>query len=563
MNSGWVWRCQRCSNENALEDAQAEYCLGRLGSSTATPITVGDFNSGSLPSKASDSFRIAWLPPSLDFDAFPCGSDLLVKTKHDVLDEGALKSLSEQASKMNYNIAVSQVGSIFNTSSSSIFFHENKSGKYHYSAPNVSSLGGSLGSVGIIDLMDINKGELHMQHFGFKFLKLIVCPKLVLPEYTSVKPGMEFLSVGGQEVFNPNAKQAKNARIILENKRIKDLRDAVKKAMSTKTPTIIQLCGDPHDELEVLSSLNLGLDNWPMANYGDFTLIFSPVFAMWRRCVLLSEEGGILMDIDSTMMRNFCGVFCPINGSMFGFGSNGRLIGECPHERNRNTITRFGRLRSEDLEFLQVPSCIQTHCPETPSEVDNCVFAANTSLGEIHLDLEWGPNTRMLGTVALLVCCPRPTAILFRKQVIGDESFAKVVALLRKVLLIDRRIAVVFDVREDKKVLLKNNVFTEDELYRIRVIDLKVDLQCVFPEVYIESKGTTALGLRNFVMMSTGMDLQKDFQKTPGWDTEQIQRSEDHIKYALLDVIATYLICKNEIDRENARRLGLINSYRY
>ena len=115
--------------------------------------------------------------------------------------------------------------------------------------------------------------------------------------------------------------------------------------------------------------------------------------------------------------------------------------------------------------------------------------------------------------------------------------------------------AIVYDFGEDKKVLMAHKIFTPLQLEQMTVRDLKITLESVFPEVYTEPS-VTSLGLKDFLRMSTGLGLNKACQKS-AWDTKEIQILDTHVDYALLDVVASYLICKKELDGENDYDLGL------
>ena len=207
----------------------------------------------------------------------------------------------------------------------------------------------------------------------------------------------------------------------------------------------------------------------------------------------------------------------------------------------------MGQLRNDRIdESLKLPDdVIQTAVPDRDSTfLKKCIREVFNGGDTIHLDLEFGGDNKSLGTIAILHELPSLKVTLFRKQVLGDDLFPEVREMMTKLLEDGRKTIVVYDFKEDEKVLTKENILNHDNM-EAKIMDLKHTLESAFPEAYTwdekKRSPTTMLGLKHFVKMSMGVPLNKSSQNAK-WHTQVVQIEETHIKYALLDAYAIYNI---------------------
>ena len=394
------------------------------------------------------------------------------------------------------------------------------------------------GYVSIMDVIDervtVGVGKLR--------LRVVSTSSIRLPELTPESHDADH-GLCGFDIMDPN--QGPNMRSQLKACVGRELVSAAEKALSQRGNVLVFM-EIGQEDLDEAGQKLLGYGLRRMC-WGDYIIFMSPGLPHQIQQVTLSVDGGVVIDFDQSRLVNASGVCCLLEEAPFVFGygtvpAGYKVLSPSfhPKEAGADMCQYLHRLGETYDDVLRLPE----------HEIDRYVPGYNEAAvkqaisllcqddgGKWMFDIEFCSKTDDLGTLAfgrrnkdgvLIV-------MLFRKQIL-QELFSLVLDAVQPLLLAGRVVG--FDFTQDKKVLKKEGLQIGSD-----AIDLKFHMESSFPVLFAHRKGgannpySTQLGLAAFVEMTVQCKLAKDLQVS-AWNDVQVQSSEPHIDYALLDVYA-------------------------
>ena len=445
-----------------------------------------------------------------------------------------------------HRIRLGQPSSSCATRTTTITLHNLGSG-FVCGGLDMNSQGQSNGTVAYTDIVDSRLPK----HFGGKRLRVIVVSPVVYPKHTEE---LRMLNVANKDVFGPNGAQLRAA---IEQARLRELIKCIDDAINGKCLVLAYVEDGVDVQADVRDVRMLSEMQW-----GGYRVYSSPALTCSTKQVVLCRDGGWFVDLHQESLRNAAGVCCTIRTfpRAYGYGAPTNNTGahNAPvalHTNLRDPVHYMEGLRCNDGEAeydpLVLPADADLCVPESCDEVDEFIGVIAGSRGFWGFDIEYGPKTKRLGTLAFARRFDegRLQVIVFRKQVMEDNgiSFDAVREFLRTLLLEanSERVIGMFDWRNDREVLKNENVIpNKDAQLSDSVIDLRLIMHEAFPLLFGPVGGddnATGLGLRHFVQMAQRRRLVKGEQVSL-WDTLPIQTSTSHVRYAQLDAYAILLV---------------------
>jgi len=392
--------------------------------------------------------------------------------------------------------------------------------------------------------------EVYDESVGGQYICSIRMGVLVASSFTmptDIKLVQEYhksFTIGGLEAFTTPALLRE-----VTTKRVKEVKERVNKSRKTNTPVLVMIASDLFEHTDKFLKDDCLLE---MVPWGNFHVYFSPVIAhMLDR--LTVADNVLLFDFNTERVKNASGVLCCIsdvcNKRRYGWGAP--LYEQDKNFRHSHRCLQYLDNFHNSDGLLTLPETgVVKKLPEGRADTVAAVNSLKKVESFVAFDMEYNPNTKMLGTLAF---CYRDqdkanlVLLLIRKQVLGDDVFEEEVVPMLKDMLHGRmnlRLTT-FDFKSDKLALVKNEIVGEGEVLH-GVIDLKTHQQigACFRLMYLatgEQSVETALGLAQFVSMTKRLGLCKVQQKS-AWDTEVVQKKDENILYALLDVYAIHCV---------------------
>ena len=492
-----------------------------------------------------------------DEELLPNKSTIAVFANQPIVGRSFFEKFDDLAGGGNINVGVRahQMGSTYDTETTTIYVYDRDS-PFLFAGRDIVQGGKEIGGAAYTDLNDPRLGRASYS-CGTR-LRIITASSVTYPKQQDEKGYHKMLNVAGYQVFDGNRKQLRDQ---ICTARTNEVLTRVKEAMDKKTPVLVQV------EEELIPKVNKKMtDDYCLcaADYDGFRFYFSPVLGHWCKRLIFTPS-SLLLDLDTTRLRNGSGVMCCIdnthNNIKLGYGQcqwirtmENRIHG------NRGDVIDYIHGLGASTEFSLPDEGVEVLIPKDEGDVVRAIqYLTPQDTTTFSLDLEFGPKNKQLGTMAFGFRRHNDNEsldvvlILLLKQKMGEDLFNMVVPHIRNLLCghLSNSTLVTFDWRNDLEVLVKSKIIDSEES-ATAIIDLKETMGDVFPLMYrfldMETEDTE-LGLKHFVEMCVNRKLSKENQ-VANWHTMEIQESKKHINYALLDAYAILLVYEDYIDRK-------------